>query len=149
MTDDMKVAFPYGSWDLDGNWYHNPILSLTEEEQALHNQLSGFTMKNYPVADGRPLRPDPPEPCALSNAELAEAIDYCCASLDCAPIANDLPQGAMHWVERDARPIMRHEKAKAMLEQHLELLLVVQRGRAGYLPMYTSGELPESHGEKK
>lgn len=32
---------PLGAWDLNGNWYHNPLLMMTKDEQYAHNVKGG------------------------------------------------------------------------------------------------------------
>lgn len=39
------IRFPYGMWDTQGYWTHNPILVMSAEEQYEHNKHIGIPMK--------------------------------------------------------------------------------------------------------
>lgn len=40
--DERPIRFPLGMWDLKGNWYPNPNLDMSPEEQRAHNIRHGF-----------------------------------------------------------------------------------------------------------
>jgi len=45
---DLIISIPFGMWDLDGNWYPNRNLSMSEEAQWRHNVDHGFIMHEVP-----------------------------------------------------------------------------------------------------
>jgi len=40
--DPEKIFCPWGSWELNGTWHHNPNLKMSEAEQRLQNIEHGY-----------------------------------------------------------------------------------------------------------
>lgn len=42
-VEDFKpIKWPVGTWDLNGHWYHNPLLVMSRNDQRDHNIKHGY-----------------------------------------------------------------------------------------------------------
>lgn len=56
-TKRRAIAIPFGTWDTKGNWYPNPRLQASADEQWAHNVKHGYVERSTRLQGGSVIKP--------------------------------------------------------------------------------------------